>query len=250
MSGHNKWSSIKHRKGAQDAKRGALFSKIIRDIVVAVREGGANEENNAALKTMLEKARAANMPKDTVERAIARGSGGAGGTKYETIIFEGYGPGGVAVIVEALTDNRNRAVSDIRHAFSKSGGNLGETGCVSWMFERKGRFEIPAEGFDEDSIMELVLESPADDYSLEGDVYVVTSKPECFGAARQFFESKEIELNAADLVLVPKSTVPISDEKTASQLLRLMDSLEDLDDVQSVSANWEMDDEILEKAAG
>jgi YebC/PmpR family DNA-binding regulatory protein len=250
MSGHNKWSSIKHRKGAQDAKRGALFSKLIREITVSVREGGSDEETNAALRTVLEKARDANMPKDTIERAIARGSGEAGGQAFERIVFEGYGPGGIAVMVEALTDNRNRTVSDVRHAFAKCGGNLGENGCVAWMFERKGRLEVSVKGLGDDAMMEHVLESSAEDYFCDGDAYVVTCANDDFSQVRDYFKESGLNPHNADLALIPKSTVPVTDEKTAGQVIRLLDTLEDLDDVQKVSCNFEMDDALLEKVAG
>ncbi len=249
MSGHNKWSSIKHRKGAQDAKRGKIFSKIIREIVVSVRESGPDEDTNASLRTILAKARESNMPKETIERAIARGSGEAGGTSFERIVFEGYGPSGVAIIVECLTDNRNRTVSDVRHAFSKNGGNLGENGCVAWMFDRKGRLEIPSPGLTEEALMEHIIESSAEDFSMEEGNYVITCGPEDFGAVRDYFKDKGLHPHDADLVLVPKTTVEIADEKSATQVFRLIDALEDLDDVQKVSSNWEMEDALLEKVA-
>jgi len=250
MSGHNKWSSIKHRKGAQDAKRGALFSKLIREITVSVREGGPDEMTNSTLRTVLEKARDANMPKDTIERAMARGTGEAGGQAYERVVFEGYAPGGIAVMVETLTDNRNRTVSDVRHAFTRCGGNLGENGCVAWMFERKGRLEISVEGLTDDAMMEHVLESSAEDYFREGDVYVVTCSTEDFGRVTDYFKSNHLKPHNADLVLVPKTTVQVADEKSAGQILRLLDTLDDLDDVQKVSCNFEMDEVLMEKVAG
>jgi len=250
MSGHNKWSSIKHRKGAQDAKRGKLFSKLIREIVVAAREGGIDESSNSTLRGLLEKARDINMPKETVERAIVRGSGELGGEAFERIVFEGYGPGGVAVLVETLTDNRKRTVSDVRYSFSKCGGNLGESGCVAWMFERKGRLEVPCEGMDEDTMMEHVIESQAEDLSSEDGFYVVTCSIEDFTSVRDYFKAKGLNPENADIVLVPKSTVNIPDEKTAGQVFRLIDMLDDLDDVQKVSANFEMADELMQRMAG
>jgi YebC/PmpR family DNA-binding regulatory protein len=247
MSGHNKWSSIKHRKGAQDAKRGVLFSKLIREITVSVREGGADEEMNSSLRTVLEKARDANMPKDTIERAIARGAGESGGQAFERVTFEGYAASGVAVIVETLTDNRNRTVSDVRHAFTRCGGNLGENGCVSWMFERKGRLEIPVQGINDDAMMEHVLESSAEDFAVEGDSYIVTCATEDFAAVRNYFKNKNMNPHNADLVLIPKSSIAITDEKTANQVFRLLDMLDDLDDVQKTSSNFEIDDALMAK---
>ncbi len=250
MSGHNKWSSIKHRKGAQDAKRGALFSKLIREITVSVRESGTDEETNSTLRTVLEKARDANMPKDTIERAIARGSGESGGQAFERITFEGYASGGVAVMIEALTDNRNRTVSDIRHAFTKCGGNLGENGCVSWMFERKGRLEIPLSNLSDDEMMVHVLESSAEDFAREEDNFVVICATEDFAVVRDYFKSNNLNPHNADLVLIPKSTVQVTEEKTANQIFRLLDMLDDLDDVQKTSSNFEVDDAIMAKMEG
>ena len=247
MSGHSKWSTIKHKKGAKDLKRGKAFSKIIRDIVVAVREGGGDEFQNPSLRTVLAKAREINLPKDTISRALARGTGAASGENYERITFEGYGPGGVAIIVETLTDNRRRTVSDVRHTFTKFGGNLGATGCVSWMFERKGLVKLPVKDVDEDTMMEQVIESGAEDFEIEEDEYSVAISPDDFPAVKGYFKEKGYKLLLSDIRLVPKTTVHVGDEKHASVLLRLLFALDDLDDVDKVHSNMQVDDEIVEK---
>ncbi len=249
MSGHNKWANIRIRKGAQDAKRGKLFSKLIREIAVAAREGGPDIETNAALKVAISRARDANMPKDTIEKAIARASGAAGGAAFERVTYEGYGPLGIAVMVEALTDNKNRTVAEVRSIFTRFGGNLGETGCVSWLFKRKGQFTIPREGRSEDDLLELVLESGAEDFKEEGDVYYLYCEPSDFTRVRDYLTEHDVEVTSSDVVMMPNTTVEVTSEKDADKLMRLLEALEDSDDVQKVHANWEMTDALVEKVA-
>ncbi len=247
MAGHSKWASIKHKKKATDAKRGQLFTKLARAIQVAAREGGGDPAGNAALATAIEKARQASMPKDNIERAIAKGSGaGADADAFEAVTYEGYGPGGVAMLVDALTDNRNRTSSDVRSAFSKSGGNLGEPGSVAWIFEKKGEIVIDAQRYSEDDLFPAI-DAGADDINLDEDVYEVVTAPESFVAVKQALEEAGVELESADLSMRPTTQVPV-DEKQVGQLVRLIDTLEDLDDVQAVHANFDVDAEVLERA--
>ena len=251
MSGHSKWSTIKRKKGAADAKRGALFSKLARAIIVAAREGGPDPEANLALQNAVEKARAASMPKDNIERAIARGSGtDADGAAYETVTYEGYGPAGVAILVEALTDNRNRTAADVRHIFSKNDGNLGSTGAVAWQFERRGVVLIPDDGIDPDQLMLVAADAGADDVDLSGSTYQVTSEPEMLGEVRQALAAAELGFDSAELTMVPKNVVEVADEAVARRLLRLMDALEDNEDVQGAYANFDIPEHLLELVAG
>jgi YebC/PmpR family DNA-binding regulatory protein len=248
MSGHSKWSSIKHKKGAVDARRGKLFSKLSRAIIVAAREGGPDPDGNATLAAAVQKARDNSMPKDNIERAIARGAGaGDGGEAYEHITYEGYGPGGVAVLVEALTDNRNRTAAEVRHIFSKNDGNLGESGVVAWLFERRGLILVDANA-DEDGVMLAAADGGADDVGQEGSSYQITCAPESLRAVRESLETAGIEIESAQLTLLPKTTVQIEDESAAKKLLRLMDALEENDDVQDVYANFDIPEGILEAA--
>ncbi len=247
MSGHNKWANIRVRKGSQDAKRGKLFSKLIRELTVAAREGGADIETNAALKVAISRARDANVPKDTIEKAIARASGAAGGASFERVMYEGYGPLGIAVMVEAVTDNKNRTVAYVRSIFTRSGGNLGETGCVSWLFKRKGQFTIHREGRSEDDLLELVVESGAEDFKEEEDVYYVYCEPSEFSLVRDYLHEHNVEVTSSDIVMMPNTTIEVTSEKDADKLLRLLEALEDSDDVQKVHANWEMADALVEK---
>jgi transcriptional/translational regulatory protein YebC/TACO1 len=228
VSGHSKWSTIKHKKGAADAKRGKLFSKLSRAIIVAAKEGGPDPAVNLALQNAIEKARSYSMPKDNIERAIAKGSGAdAEGSSFETVVYEGYGPEGVAVLVEALTDNRNRTASEVRHAFAKHGGNLGTTGGVAWQFERRGIVLVPA----------------------DGSTFQVTTAPEDLRAVREAIETAGFSIEAAELSMVPKTTVPIADESTAKKIVHLVEGLEDVDDVQDVYANFDISEQILEAVA-
>ncbi len=249
MSGHSKWSSIKHKKGAADAKRGKLFSKLARGIIVAAKEGGGDPANNLALQNAIEKAKSYSMPKDNIERAIAKGAGAdADATAFETIVYEGYGPDGVAVIAEALTDNRNRTASDVRHTFAKFGGNLGSTGAVAWQFERRGVVLVAAGSTDEDELFLAAADAGAEDLEQDGDVFQVTSAPENLAAVREAIEAAGFGIESAELSLVPKVTVAIDDEAKARQLMRLIDALEDNDDIQDVYANFDIPEQVLEAA--
>jgi YebC/PmpR family DNA-binding regulatory protein len=250
MSGHSKWSSIKHKKGATDAKRGQLFSKLARAIIVAAREGGPDPNGNLALQNAIEKAREASMPKDNIERAVARGSGaGSEGEAYEHVTYEGYGPGGVAVLVEALTDNRNRTASDVRHVFSKHEGNLGGAGAVAWLFERKGLILVDADSTDEDELTLAAADADAEDVALEGSTFQVTTAAENLAAVRAALAEAGIAYESAELTMVPKTTVQVEDEGAAKKLLRLIDALEESDDVQGVYANFDIPERVLENVA-
>jgi YebC/PmpR family DNA-binding regulatory protein len=251
VSGHSKWSSIKHKKGAADKKRGVLFSKLSRAIIVAAREGGPDPDGNLALQNAIEKARSYSMPKDNIDRAIARGSGAdADAAAYETVIYEGYATGGVAVIVEALTDNRNRTAADVRHLFSKNDGNLGTTGAVAWQFERKGRILVAVDGVDEDELTLAAAEGGAEDVSRDGDVFQVVADPESLVAVREAIEAAGFSVEESDVTMVAKTTVEVEDEAAAKKVLRLIEALEDNDDVQDVYANFDIPDRVLEAVAG
>jgi YebC/PmpR family DNA-binding regulatory protein len=251
VSGHSKWSSIKHKKGAADAKRGKLFSKLSRAIIVAAKEGGADPAGNLALQNAIEKARSYSMPKDNIERAIARGSGAdADAAAFETVVYEGYGPSGVAVIVEALTDNRNRTASDVRHTFAKNDGNLGGSGAVSWLFERRGIVLVPADGVDEDELTLAAADGGADDVSRDGSTYQVVSAPENLMEVREALEAAGFTVESAELTMVPKTTIELEDESAAKKVLRLIDQLEENDDVQDVFANFDIPEQVLEAVAG
>ena len=251
MSGHSKWSSIKHKKGAADTKRGKLFSKLSRAIIVAAREGGPDPAGNLALQNAIEKARSYSMPKDTIERAIAKGSGGGTeGSGFETVVYEGYGPEGVAVLVEALTDNRNRTASEVRHLFTKHGGNLGTTGAVAWQFERRGVVLVPADGIDEEELLLAAADAGADDVSLDGSSFVVSTAPESLAGVREALEEAGFALESAELAMIPSVTVAISDEGTARKVLRLVEGLEEADDVQDVYANFDVPENVLEAVVG
>ena len=250
MSGHSKWSTIKHKKRAADAKRGKLFSKLSRAIMVAAKEGGADPESNLALQNAVEKARSYSMPKDNIERAIAKGAGeGTDGSSFETVVYEGYGPEGVAVIVEALTDNRNRTAAEVRHLFSKYGGNLGATGAVAWQFERRGVVLVAGEGVDEDELALAAADGGADDVERDGEMYVVSSTPDELTRVREALEGAGYALESVGLQMVPKTTVAIAEETTAKQVVRLVEGLEDNDDVQDVYANFDIPEAVLEAAA-
>jgi YebC/PmpR family DNA-binding regulatory protein len=247
VSGHSKWSSIKHKKGAADAKRGKLFSKLSRALIVAAREGGADPAANLALANAIEKARSYSMPKDNIERAIARGSGADSDAEtFEQVVYEGYGPNGVAVIVEALTDNRNRTAADIRAAFSKHDGNLGSSGAVAWLFERRGLILVDADRADEDELTLAAAEGGAEDVELDGSSFRVTSPPEALTAVREAIEQAGIEVDSAELTMVPKTTVSLDDESAAKKTLRLIDTLEENDDVQEVYANFDIPERMME----
>ncbi len=248
MAGHSKWANIKHRKAAQDAKRGKLFTKLIREITVAARLGGPETEDNPRLRAAVDKALGSNMPKDTIERAIKRGAGEDDGTQYETLRYEGYAPGGVAIMVDCLTDNRNRTVSEVRHAFSKHGGNLGTDGSVAYLFSHQGVISF-APGTDEESLMEVALEAGAEDIVTEDDGSVeVLTTPEAFYAVRDALRDAGHEPEQAEVTQRPATTVTLSGDD-AEKALKLMDMLEDLDDVQNVYTNADFDEESLSRAA-
>jgi YebC/PmpR family DNA-binding regulatory protein len=249
VSGHSKWSSIKHKKGAADAKRGKLFSKLSRAIIVAAKEGGPDPAGNLALQNAIEKARSYSMPKDNIERAIARGSGqDSDAGAFETIVYEGYAAGGVAVMVEALTDNRNRTASEVRHLFAKNDGNLGETGGVAWLFERRGIVLVDGSA-DEDELMLAAAEGGADDIERDGSSWQITSVPEQLAAVRTAVEGAGFTVDSAELTMIPKTTIEVDDESQAKKILRLVDALEDNDDVQEVFANFDIPERVLEEVA-
>jgi YebC/PmpR family DNA-binding regulatory protein len=246
MSGHSKWSTIKRKKGAADAKRGKLFTKVIKEIMVAARMGGGDPNTNSRLRSAINAAKAENMPKDNIERAVKKGAGELEGVHYEDLIYEGYGPGGVAMMLEVLTDNKNRTVADVRHIFSKHNGNLGETGCVSWMFEKKGDIIIDKGGVDEDRLMEIALDAGALDVKDTGKDFEVTTDPSNFEAVKKAIEETGFKYNYADVTMVPQSTVRLTG-KEAEHMLKLMEGLEDSDDVQKVYANFDIADEEMER---
>jgi len=243
MSGHSKWSSIKHKKAATDAKRGKIFTKVIKEITVAARMGGGDLETNPRLRSAVQAAKSENMPKDNIERAIKKGTGELEGVNYEEIIYEGYGPGGAAVLVESLTDNKNRTVADIRSIFGKNGGNLGENGCVAWMFDKKGYIAIERSAADEDSLMETALEAGAEDIREDNDNYEVISSPGDFEAIKEAIDQASIPYIDAEVTMLPQNTTNLTG-KEAEQMVRLMEMLEDCDDVQKVYTNADIPEEM------
>ena len=245
MSGHSKWSQIKRDKGVNDVKRGAIFTKMGREIAVAARAGGGDPDGNFRLRLAIEKARAANMPIDTIKRAVEKATGGGEGEQYEEIVYEGYGPGGVALLVEAATDNRNRTVSDIRHVFSKNGGNMGEQGSVAWMFDRRSQVLVPVEKAGEDQLMGVILDAGGDDLRAAGDNWEVLSPPEAHDAILKALEAAGIATSEASIAMVPKNLIKL-EGKSASGMLRLYEALEDHDDVQNVYSNFDIDEKELE----
>ena len=244
MSGHSKWATTKHRKGAKDSARAKVFAKIIRQVEVAAREGWGDPAANASLRTMFQKAREASVPIDTIERAIKRGTGELEGARYEAVTYEGYAPGGIAVIVETLTDNRNRTSAEIKHLFSKNGGSIAEPGAVSWQFDRKGAIEV-AGPLDEDQLLEWVLEAGGENMSANGDNFLVTTEPTDLGKVRDALEGFGVKVQSADLTLEAQNQIEISDASDAKKILRLIDAIDDHDDVQNVYANFDVADEIL-----
>lgn len=246
MSGHSKWSTIKRKKGKADAERGRLFTRLIKEITVAARSGGGDEDANPRLRTAVATAKASNMPADNIKRAIMKGTGELPGVNYEEVIYEGYGPGGVAVLVNVLTDNKNRTVAEIRHLFSKRNGNLGENGCVAWMFDRQGLIQIEKDKIGEDELMEIVLEAGASDLDVQDDVYEVTTPPEALDAVQAALEKKGIAIASAELTMVPQNLVKL-EGKHAEQMIKLYEALDEHDDVQNVYANFDIDDDILEQ---
>jgi YebC/PmpR family DNA-binding regulatory protein len=250
VSGHSKWSTIKHKKGAADAKRGKLFTKLSRSILVAAKEGGPDPATNMALANAIEKARSYSMPKDNIDRAIAKGAGtGADAAAYETVTYEGYGPGGVALFLEALTDNRNRTAADVRSAFTKNDGNLGESGSVAWLFERKGVILVDGSA-DEDELMLTAADAGAEDIEQDESSFRVTTAPEALHAVRTGLEEAGFSIESAEATMVPKTSVEIEDEAMARKVVRLMDELEENDDVQAVYSNFDIPERVLEAVAG
>ena len=247
MSGHSKWSTIKHKKAAKDAKRGKLFTKFIKEITVAARMGGGDMASNPRLRTAVQTARDNSMPNDNIERAIKKGTGELEGVSYEEVSYEGYGPGGAAFLVQVLTDNRNRTVSDIRRLFNKHGGSLGETGCVAWMFDNKGLIVVSKEVVEEEALLGLALEAGAEDVTESDDVFEIVTQPEDFATVRESLDKGDVPVLSAEVTMIPKSTTTLGG-KEAEQTLGLTEELEDHDDVQSVAANFDIPDEILEKA--
>lgn len=247
MSGHSKWSTIKRKKGANDAKRGKIFTKLIKEITIAAKSGGGDPEGNPRLRSAVTAAKGENMPKENIDRAIKKGTGDLDGVAFEEILYEGYGPGGVAVLVETMTDNKNRTVADIRHYFAKSGGNLGESGCVAWMFDKKGTLAVGKEGINEEELMDLALEAGAEDVVEEEDSFQIITAPEAFNDVVEQLEKKTLAFSEATLSMIPRNTIEVTEEKTARSLLRLLENLEDHDDVQKVHANFDIDDELMDQ---
>lgn len=249
MSGHSKWANIKHKKGKADAQRGALFTKIAREIIVAAREGGSDPDGNFRLRLAIDKAKANNVPNDNIARAIKKAAGDADGAAYDDIQYEGYGPAGVAVLVEALTDNRNRTAGDVRHVFSKYGGNLGENGCVNWLFDRRGLIILDnasAAGIDMDSFMLEALEAGASDVSDEAGSVSIITEPESFQAVVNALAKTGYKIDSAEISMIPKTTVNL-EQRDAERMLKMMDAFDDLDDIQNVYANFDIPDEVMEK---
>ena len=247
MSGHNKWASIKHKKGAVDAKRGKVFTKLIKEITVAARGGGGDPDGNPRLRSAILAAKSENMPKDNIERAIKKGTGELEGVSYEESIYEGYGPGGAAVMVETLTDNKNRAAAEIRHIFSKNGGSLGENGCVAWMFDKKGYIVVEKGGVNEDVLMETSIEAGAEDVREDENGFEIITVPEDFETVKAALEAASIPFLEAEITMLPQSTADLKG-KEAEQMVRLMESLEDCDDVQKVYTNADIPEEVAESA--
>ena len=247
MSGHSKWSTIKRKKGANDAKRGKIFTRLIKEITVAARSGGGDPEGNPRLRSAIISAKADNMPKDNIARAIKKGTGEIAGEVYDEILYEGYGPGGVAVLVECMTDNRNRTVADVRHYFTKSNGNLGESGCVAWMFEKKGLILVDKETASEEELMDQALEAGAEDIVEEDSEFQIFTAPEELDDVRDGLEEAGVVFLEASVSMIPKNTVDVTEEKVGRALLKLLENLEDHEDVQNVHANFDIDDELMEQ---
>ncbi|HFB83351.1 YebC/PmpR family DNA-binding transcriptional regulator [Thermosulfuriphilus ammonigenes] len=248
MAGHSHWAQIKRKKAAVDAKRGKIFTKLIREIMVAARLGGGDPSGNPRLRAAIQAARAVNMPKENIERAIKKGTGEIAGEAYEEVTYEGYGPGGVAVLIESMTDNKRRTVSELRHIFSKCGGNLAEPGAVAWVFERKGLIVVSREAIGEEELLDLALEAGAEDVREQESEYEVITTPEAFEEVKKALEER-VSLISAQVTMVPKTTVRLEDEKSVQQMMRLMDMLEEHDDVQKVYANFDIPDQLMEKVA-
>ena len=249
MSGHSHWAGIKYKKAAVDAKRGKVWSKVARMIIVAARTGGGDPSANLSLRYAIDKAEAANMPKDTIEKAIKKGTGEIEGASYEEVLYEGYGPAGVAIMVEALTDNRNRTTPEIKRLFEKHSSSLGTTGCVNWMFTKKGLITVSTGDTDEEQLFEIALNAGADDMQNTGDVYEITCDPAAYEKLKERLQEKEIPTQVAEISMVPQNTVPVNDAAAAKKIISLMDGFEDHDDVQNTYANFDIPDEILSQIA-
>jgi len=249
MSGHSKWATIKRKKGKADQERGKIFTRLIKEISIAAREGGGDPEGNPRLRTAIAGAKGANMPQDNIKRAILKGTGDLPGVKYESITYEGYGPSGVAIYLEVLTDNKNRAVSEIRHILTKFGGNLGSSGCVAWMFDKKGVITIETDAIDEDNLMEICMEKGAIDISTSSGAYEIVTEANDLDDCRQALENKNIPMVSAEVTMIPQNSVKIEKENEASSMLKIVDMLEDNEDVQKVYTNFDIDESILEKLA-
>lgn len=245
MAGHNKWSTIKHKKAKADAQKGKIFTKLAREIIVATKHGGGDPETNFRLRVAIDKARSNNMPNDNIKRAIQKGLGDADGDNYEEVIYEGYGPGGTAMMLDILTDNRNRTAGDIRHIFSKNGGNMGETGCVSWMFERKGYLTIESPELNEDDLMLLVLEAGSEDMDYSDDFVEIYTSAENFEEVQAFLKKKGIEFKDSEVTMIPQNTVEVTNLEQAQKIMNLIDALENHDDVQNVYSNVDISDDIV-----
>jgi YebC/PmpR family DNA-binding regulatory protein len=245
MSGHSHWAGIKHKKAAIDAKRGKVWSKVARMIIVAAKSGGGDPAANLSLRYAIDKAKAANMPKDTIEKAIKKGTGELEGTTFESILYEGYGPGGVAIMVEVLTDNRNRTVPEIKRIFEKHAGSLGTTGCVNWMFNKKGLITVGIDKADEDQLLELALSAGADDMENTGSVYEITCDPDAYEELKKVLTEREIPMEVAEISMVPQNTVPINEAKTAIKIISLMEALEDHEDVQNTFSNFDIPEDVM-----
>jgi YebC/PmpR family DNA-binding regulatory protein len=249
MSGHSHWAGIKHKKAANDAKRGKVWSKVARMIIVAARSGGGDPSANLTLRYAIDKAKAANMPKDTIEKAVKKGTGGTEGANYEEVLYEGYGPSGVAVMVEALTDNRNRTGPEVKRIFEKHAGSLGTTGCVNWMFSKKGLITVGAANVNEDDLMELALGAGAEDMENIGDVFEITCDPAAYDELKKALEAKEIPMEVAEISMMPQTMVGIDDEAIAKRVVSMMEAFDDHEDVQNAYANFDIPDEIMERVS-
>ncbi|WP_366922604.1 YebC/PmpR family DNA-binding transcriptional regulator [Metallumcola ferriviriculae] len=248
MSGHSKWANIKHKKARMDAKKGKVFTRIAKELTVAAKQGGGDVEANARLKAAIQKAKEANMPNDNIERAIKKGTGEIEGVVYEEINYEGYGPAGVAVLMDVATDNRNRTAAEIRHLFAKHGGNLGESGCVAWMFERKGYITVDmTEEMDGEEIMLVAIECGAEDVFVEEDTVEITTSPESLDQVKEQLDGQGFSISEAEVTMIPSNTIKVTDENDGEKLLKLMEILEDHDDVQNAYANFDIDDNLMEK---
>ena len=245
MSGHSHWAGIKHKKAANDAKRGKVWSKLAKIIIVAAKTGGGDPAANLSLRYAIDRAKAANMPKDTIEKAVKKGTGESGGIDFVEILYEGYGPGGVAIMAEALTDNRNRTAPEIKRLFEKHGGSMGTSGCVNWMFSKKGLLTVSTKNANEEELMELALSAGADDMETSGDVYEITCEPSAYEELRETLKSKNIVTDVAEISMIPQNFVTINDAGTAKKIINLMETMEEHDDVQNVYSNFDIPEEIL-----